>query len=136
MGQRPALRNQKNLISRVSSKVQKIFVANALVRALAFSVFMDVFDIERPFSITLCYGFAPDFTEKERFCPYYSARYQPSQAGVPVILIQIVSRPGSGAYLKSLWQRCHRVCKAAALSSYGSIIIICRSSIRKMPLPV
>ena len=45
---------------------------------------MGVFDIERPFSITLCYGFVPDLAEKEYFCPYYSARYQPSQASVPV----------------------------------------------------
>ena len=44
---------------------------------------MGVFDIECPFSVTLCYGFVPDFAEREHFCPYYSARYQPSQAGVP-----------------------------------------------------
>lgn len=69
---------------------------------------MGVFDIERPFSVTLCYGFVPDFAEKEHFCPYYSARYQPSRASVPVdfdsnyLMPRIVR-----AYLKSLWQRCH-----------------------------
>lgn len=49
---------------------------------MVFPIFMGVFDIERPFSVTLCYGFVPDLAEKEHFCPYYSARYQPSQAGV------------------------------------------------------
>ena len=69
---------------------------------------MRIFDIERPFQVMLCYGFVPDIAEKEHFCPYYSARYQPSRASVPVdydsnyLMPRIVR-----AYLKSLWQRCH-----------------------------
>lgn len=69
---------------------------------------MRIFDIERPFQVMLCYGFVPDIAEKEHFCPYYSARYQPSRASVPVdfdsnyLMPRIVR-----AYLKSLWQRYH-----------------------------
>ena len=64
-------------------KYKKFFNSQRSCVSVGFPIFMGVFDIERPFSVTLCYGFVPDFAEKEHFCPYYSARYQPSQAGVP-----------------------------------------------------
>jgi len=45
--------------------------------------------------------------EKSIFVPIIPHGISPPRQTFQPILIQIVSRPGSGAYLKSLWQRCH-----------------------------
>ena len=45
--------------------------------------------------------------EKSIFVPIIPHGISPPRQAFQPILIQIVSRPGSGAYLKSLWQRCH-----------------------------
>lgn len=45
--------------------------------------------------------------KKSIFVPIIPHGISPPRQAFQPILIQIVSRPGSGAYLKSLWQRCH-----------------------------
>lgn len=45
--------------------------------------------------------------EKSIFVPIIPHGISPPRQAFQPILIQIVSRPGSRAYLKSLWQRCH-----------------------------
>lgn len=45
--------------------------------------------------------------EKSIFVPIIPHGISPPRQTFQPILIQIVPRPGSGAYLKSLWQRCH-----------------------------
>lgn len=50
----------------------------------------------------------PWFCKKRSiFVPIIPHGISPPRQAFQPILIQIVSRPGSGAYLKSLWQRCH-----------------------------
>lgn len=45
--------------------------------------------------------------KKSIFVPIIPHGISPPRQAFQSILIQIVSRPGSGAYLKYLWQRCH-----------------------------
>ena len=59
------------------------------------------------FSVVSCEAFGPDVRKNLIFVPIIPHSITPPWQAFQPILIQIISRPESGAYLKSLWQRCH-----------------------------
>lgn len=86
-------------------KYKNFGIASALVWALAFHIFMDIFDLEGGLVI-LSYRFASDIEEKECFgLIILYGIWLPRRGAILLILCRIIAYLRLWASLEYLWQR-------------------------------